>query len=52
MPTGAGERYRLTPTGSGFDVECRVDQDNDGKDALYRETQDVAATRITGIEVK
>jgi hypothetical protein len=51
MPTAPGERYRLTPTGTGFDLECRVDRDKDGKDALYRETQDVAAVRITGIEV-
>ena len=52
MPNGPGERYRLTPTSAGFDLECRVDRDKDGKDALYRETQDVAAVRITGTEVK
>ena len=47
MPHAPGERYRLTATASGFDIECRVDQDKDGEDALYRATKDVAVVRIT-----
>ncbi len=52
MPSAPGERYRLTPTAGGFDIECRVDADKDGKEALYRTTQDVGPVRITGVEIR
>ncbi|GEM_PF-2612159 len=52
MPTAPGERYRLSATASGFDIECRVDADKDGTDALYRTTHDVGPVRITDATVR
>jgi hypothetical protein len=52
MPAASGERYRLRPSPTGFDIECRSDLDKDGEEALYRTTESVEPVRITGAEVR